>query len=538
MPIDRKLLTSLGVKAAAADRYLADLVAMLPQHQVDSPLRVAHFLAQVLHESGLFEIVEENLNYSAKRLREVFPKYFTPAQAAAYAGKRAAIGNRVYADRLGNGGEGSGDGYRYRGRGLVQLTGKANYGAFGAWIGADVVSDPDLVSTRYAVHCALFFWSTRGCNALADADDLVAVTKKINGGLNGFEDRRRLLERAKQALLADAPVTTLDGATHRVRATQLNLRSEPRVAPSTRIATLAQGTPVAVVEDGPVAGWFLVRVLVGGQLTQGFVHGDFLDEIAVAATPKAVARRAIAGGAKKAKVRSAATAGASATIPAVHLGEGRPDVKRARDGGHAHPLGEPGMPRRTEGSDEARAGQLLDIVRYLDPEKASHARYAPKTTATYCNVYAYDFCYLAGAYLPRVFWKDAALARLRNGENVPVEYGTTVHELSANALYDWLADHGEAFGWRGTTSLDVLQAAANDGEVCLIVAQHVNANSSGHIVAVVPEHKGFEAARGSDGGVLRPVESDAGRKNHRFVVKPSAWWQAKQFQAFALWRHA
>lgn len=524
MPVDKKLLTTLGVKPGTADAYLPDLASLLTQHDIDSPLRIAHFLAQVLHESGLMEVAEENLNYSAKRLREVFPKYFTPAQAASYAGRRQAIGSRVYADRLGNGDEESGEGYRYRGRGLIQLTGKTNYRAFGKWIGADMVAEPDLVATRHAVRCAVFFWSTKDCNALADADDVVAVTKKINGGLNGFDERRRLLERAKQALLGTSTVSSIDGATHRVRATQLNLRSEPRVAASTRLATLSQGTPVVVVEAAPEPGWVRVRVVLGGQLAQGFVHGDFLE-------------KATAAGAKGGKKRAIAPA-AAAAIPAVHLQEGRPDIKRTRDGGRAHPLGEPGMSRRAGGTAEERARQLLDVVRYLDPENSSHARYAPKTATTYCNIYAYDFCYLAGAYLPRVFWKDAALARLRNGETVPVQYDQTVQELNANALHDWLADHGEAFGWRGTTSLDVLQASANDGEVCLMVAKHVNGNYSGHIVAVVPEHGSLVAARGGEGGVLRPVESQAGRKNHRFTVKPSAWWRGDQFQSFSFWRHA
>jgi len=535
MLVDKDLLRTLGVKPATADRYLPDLVNLLPRHAIDTPLRIAHFLAQVLHESGLMQVVEENLNYSANRLLAVFPKYFSPAEARAHAGNPQRIGNRVYAGRNGNGNEQSGDGYRYRGRGLIQLTGKAKYRELGKSIGTDLVAAPDLVATQLAVASAVFFWSTRACNDPADADDLVAVTRKVNGGLNGFADRRRLLERAKHALLGASPVLPLEGATHRVRATQLNLRSKPHVAPSTRIATLAQGTPLAVVEPASEPGWVRVRVVVGGQIAQGFVHGDFLEKLA-AASPKAAKMRATAAVPTK-KARSALAA-AAAAIPAVHLEEGRPDVKRDRDARHAHPLGEPGMPRRTGSTEEKRAAQLLDIVRYLDPEKASHARYAPKTSATYCNVYAYDFCYLAGAYLPRVFWKADALARLRAGETVPVAYGTTVEELSANRLHDWLADHGEAFGWHGTTSLDVLQAAANDGEVCLIVAKHVNANSSGHVVAVVPEHGSFAAARGGDGSVLRPVESQAGRNNHRFTVKSSAWWQTKQFQSFAFWRHA
>ena len=168
MLITRELLTRMGATAANADRYLDALNAALAVHGIDSEARIAHFLAQVMHESGHLRLVEENLSYSAEGLRKTFRKYFrTDAEAQAYARQPARIGSRVYGGRMGNGPEATGDGYRYRGRGLIQLTGKANYGSFSDWVGADVVANPDWVAERYAVQSAVYFWEKNDLNALA-----------------------------------------------------------------------------------------------------------------------------------------------------------------------------------------------------------------------------------------------------------------------------------------------------------------------------------------------------------------------------------
>ncbi|MET0340236.1 MAG: glycoside hydrolase family 19 protein [Polyangiales bacterium] len=200
MRVTRSLLTNMGVSEARITRYLPALRRALPAHEIDTPLRVAHFLAQVLYESGNLARVVENLNYSAARLREVFPTRFTPAQAAAYANQPMRIGNKVYADRLGNGSEKSGDGYRFRGRGLIQLTGRANYASFSAFIGVDVVRAPGKVGTTYAVDSAVYFWSSRGLAVRADADDLAGVTRLVTGAQAGLAGRRALLERLKRQL--------------------------------------------------------------------------------------------------------------------------------------------------------------------------------------------------------------------------------------------------------------------------------------------------------------------------------------------------
>ena len=156
-------------------------------------IQLAHFAGQLSHESLDFKVLSENLNYSAERLLQVFPKYFTKELAQRYARKPILIANRVYANRMGNSDEKSGDGWKYRGRGYIQLTGKKNYEAFSKFIGEDCVSNPDLVSQKYALESALWFFFENKiftlCKDLSD-DSIKKVTKKINGGLNGFADRK------------------------------------------------------------------------------------------------------------------------------------------------------------------------------------------------------------------------------------------------------------------------------------------------------------------------------------------------------------
>ena len=198
-----EMLKEMGVSDGDAQQYIGHLEQVLPKFGIaDSKLRLAHFFAQILHESGCLRFDMENLNYSAEALARVFAKYFpTRAEADAYARQPEKIANRVYANRMGNRGEASGDGWRYRGRGLIQLTGRSNYKAFADWVGDPrIMDDPDLVSSEYAVHSAVFFWDRNGLNRLADRDDVVAVTRKINGGENGLAHRRELLNKANGLL--------------------------------------------------------------------------------------------------------------------------------------------------------------------------------------------------------------------------------------------------------------------------------------------------------------------------------------------------
>ncbi|TXD83221.1 glycoside hydrolase family 19 protein [Subsaximicrobium wynnwilliamsii] len=178
-----------------AEPYIPYMTSVLPNFGIDTPLRKAHFLAQLAHESGGLKYATENLNYSAQALRSVFGKYFKTIEIAeAYARKPEKIANRVYADRMNNGNEASGDGWKYRGRGLIQLTGKDNYQNFAKDHGVDCVNNPDLIlDPEIALNAACWYWTKRNINRYADADDIHMVTKKVNGGNNGILDRQHWL---------------------------------------------------------------------------------------------------------------------------------------------------------------------------------------------------------------------------------------------------------------------------------------------------------------------------------------------------------
>ncbi|OAN50699.1 glycoside hydrolase family 19 protein [Magnetospirillum moscoviense] len=190
-----------AASAAAIHRLAEPLAQACTEFSIDSPARLAAFLAQVAHESGSLARLIENLNYSAQGLLAAWPKRFTPDLAAVYARQPVAIANRVYADRMGNGDEASGDGWRYRGRGMIQLTGRATYAACGSDLGLALVDQPDqLIEPAPAARSAAWFWHTRDLNALADAGDFDAITRRINGGLTGQTDRRKHHAHAMAAL--------------------------------------------------------------------------------------------------------------------------------------------------------------------------------------------------------------------------------------------------------------------------------------------------------------------------------------------------
>lgn len=172
------------------------------EFEIDSPRRLAAFLAQCAHESGLFAHVRENLNYSAQGLHGIWPKRFpTVASAQPYHRNPQKIANKVYADRMGNGSEATGDGWAYRGRGLIQLTGKSNYIACSAGLEYDVVADPDyLETTEGAARSAAWYWYSRNLNKWADLGDIKTMTKLINGGYIGLEEREHFYHAALNVL--------------------------------------------------------------------------------------------------------------------------------------------------------------------------------------------------------------------------------------------------------------------------------------------------------------------------------------------------
>lgn len=286
----------------------------------------------------------------------------------------------------------------------------------------------------------------------------------------------------------------------------LNLRSEPNSARRRSIiAVLPRGQPVeklAAVDDT----WWRVATELDGGSVEGFVASRFVADD--------VPQPSVGGGA----------------IPTVHLSgrKGRRDL----DGLRAYPLDEPDQPGRDGPSPEEKAVQLAEIVRYLDVQASP--RYQRKPNTTFCNIYAYDFCYLAEVYLPRVWWSTRAILQLTSGQPVSVRYDVTVRELNANALYEWLSHWGPAFGWVRTVSLTELQASANAGSAALIVARRRDRNRPGHVAAVVPENDEFQARR-ADAGVTSPVQSQAGASNHAFWTPRTRWWVADRFDAFAFW---
>jgi len=182
------------LKGHVPDTVIAQIPGVMEKFGVNTPLRLAHFLAQCGHESGGFRLTQENLNYSAKGLMGIFKKYFpTQALADAYARKPEKIANKVYGNRMGNGSEASGEGFKFRGRGYIQLTGKQNYTAFDLAVEDDILANPDLVSTKHALASAAWFWKKNGLNLIADTGSstevVTKITKRVNGGTIGLADR-------------------------------------------------------------------------------------------------------------------------------------------------------------------------------------------------------------------------------------------------------------------------------------------------------------------------------------------------------------
>jgi putative chitinase len=211
-------IVAAGVKQATAEKWVDAVVAACQEFSIDTPQRIAGFLSQCAHESGGFERLQENLNYSADGMAGIWPKRFAvmgpdkkPVKkdgknqpnkfALALHRKPEMIANVVYSNRMGNGPTESGEGWKYRGRGLKQLTGKDNHRACGEGLAVDLVANPDLLlEPTYAARSAAWFWATNKCNNFADSGDIEGLTKRINGGLIGIEDRKKRYANAVRSL--------------------------------------------------------------------------------------------------------------------------------------------------------------------------------------------------------------------------------------------------------------------------------------------------------------------------------------------------
>ncbi len=196
-----------------------------------------------------------------------------------------------------------------------------------------------------------------------------------------------------------------------------------------------------------------------------------------------------------------------------------------------YPLNDPNMPRR-DGSNPV--SDLGKIINYLKVE--SSKRFEPvRHGNTFCNIYAFDYAYLANAWLPRMWWTGRAIRKLRAGQTVVPKYGSTISEMSANKLYDWFEEYAEECGWREVETYDELQDGANQGEVGIIVAAHKVSSRSGHITAVVPETSSHKAQRDGSGKVTAPLQSQAGRVNRKYFS--SNWEKGNSYRGFSYWLH-
>ena len=204
MELTKEQLKQLLPKNKFVDHWYEVLAQLLPEYEIDTPQRIAAFIAQCSHESGGFTTIKENLNYRPESLLRLFSKYFdlpTAQRYCALPNKQEAIANRIYASRMGNGDEASGDGYKYCGRGLIQLTGKDNYFWFSASLGITPEDASEYMATfEGAAQSACWFWENNKLNQWADAGDILTLTKRINGGTIGLEDRIKHYEHALHVL--------------------------------------------------------------------------------------------------------------------------------------------------------------------------------------------------------------------------------------------------------------------------------------------------------------------------------------------------
>jgi Bacterial SH3 domain len=303
----------------------------------------------------------------------------------------------------------------------------------------------------------------------------------------------------------------MDGRTMKVAASSLNLRTSPSNANSSNIAvSLPSGQLVQVLDSSRADGWWRVSANFRNSPIEGFVASRYLADAVTETAPPASA------------------------IVAVNLSASA-KLSQPAD---AHSLDEPGAPRRVSDTPAARCGELAQIIAFLAVERSR--RYTPTSSTTFCNIYAYDYCCLAGVYLPRVWWLDSAIQKLSQHQVVVPDMGRTVDEMRANDIETWFGQYGPTFGWKHTLDPADLQVAANQGGVGIIVARNKADSHSGHIVVVPPETNDHKANRSGSGQVIVPLQSQAGRANFRYGMgrKGTPWWTTGEYSAFGLWSHA
>lgn len=331
-----------------------------------------------------------------------------------------------------------------------------------------------------------------------------------------------------QAVVPPPSAVTAEGPALRVQSSvgMLRLRREPVISDPPQanvVANLPEGQLVRAVTGKKVNGFIEVETTLSGALLRGFSSAKFLTPVdeAVSLVPVVPAAAPPTSG-----------------IVAVTMPRKPGSVTRRRDPANAHSLNESGQPTRQGSTADALRGELAAIIDWLAVDNPNHARYQPRDGLTFCNIYAHDFCTLAGVYLPRVWWSSPALIQLAAGGTVEPLYGDTINEVRANDLFRWFRDFGPTFGWRQTGTLTKLQTEVNQGAVGVIVARRKEDGRSGHIAMVVPETATNTAKRSPAGEVVAPLQSQAGATNFAYGTGKAGWWTGEQFAEFAFWLHA
>jgi hypothetical protein len=300
----------------------------------------------------------------------------------------------------------------------------------------------------------------------------------------------------------------------------LNLRKEPvipQIKKSNVIGILPPETVVEELSGQTSNNWLHVKTFLVSKPAEGYVSTSFLKP-----TDRTLLKSEIS---------------AQSVIPPVHLPiKNGKVIRRSETNTRAYHLNEPGMKQFHFGETPNAAaiiGHIHEVIDWIDVEHS--ARYAPNSVSTYCNIYAYDVVFCCGLYIPRVWWNETAFLILNQQRTPDVIYGETVTELNANALTDWFEKYGQIFGWQRVLDIDTLQEEVNKGTLGIIVAQRINLNRSGHIVAVVPETNGQKAQRDSANKLISPLQSQAGVVNKKYFSGNNWWANPNKFRKFGFW---
>lgn len=305
---------------------------------------------------------------------------------------------------------------------------------------------------------------------------------------------------------------------YKVKGNVVNVRSSPtKINNSNIITTLNQGFVVSLVDNTNVE-WFKVTFNKNNVILEGFIYATLLEKID--------------------NDNQIPPASAIVLPLEVHFNNNNSSNRNSVIARHCS-LNEANMPYRTKiGTDEQKVQDIHQIINFLSVNTSK--RYLPINNGqtTYCNIYAYDFCYLNGVYLPRVWWTQKAILNIQQKIPVSVVYGETVRELRANDLFDWLEEWGDDYGWLRTFDLTELQNQTNQGKIGLICAKRLDTNRSGHIVAVLPELPTV-MARYNGSTVVEPLQSQAGVSNKKLFNNSNQWWtKPNTFREFGFWYHS